>query len=173
MSNLFRRNKFLVGSESLLVWRKTLWKRIWQRDCGFRPHGECLYGWWADARPSPIPCCLQASSRRVSAVAYGPWWRAASGPLCCTQKRTLGVIRWRRRRLNWVHNTCDGRCAVAKFSKSRVWNKVPEVSTRIFWDTQIPCQNISLICAAVSMEYLVDGISACDRQTDRQTQGHS
>ena len=31
----------------------------------------------------------------------------------------------------------DSRCAVAKFSKSRVWNKVPERSTIIFGDALI------------------------------------
>jgi len=31
---------------------------------------------------------------------------------------------------------CDDRRAVAKFSKFRVWDKVPEESTFIFGDTQ-------------------------------------
>ena len=35
------------------------------------------------------------------------------------------------RRLNYVHNTCDDRRAVAKIFKSWVWDKLPEGSTII------------------------------------------
>ena len=66
----------------------------------------------------------------------------------------------------------DDRYAVAKFSKSRVWNKVPERSTLISEDTRISLQHSVGQVESSHTKNQADSSSSFDRTTtcDRQTQ---
>ena len=68
-------------------------------------------------------------------------------------------------------NCCDGWRAVAKFSKSGVWNKVPEGSSLIFGDTSIPFRHSVGAERSLYTRNQLDAFRTrtCDGQTDGHT----
>ena len=125
-------------------------------------------------------CCLWQQSRMLlrqsqTLLRHCCWcgWGITHIMFCCTQTWTLSVINWRPTSVNslshsastGVDNICDGRRAEAKFSKSRVGDKVPDGNTLIFGDTRIPCRGKPLWQSEHYPFSHFDTILVCDRWT--------
>jgi len=86
--------------------------------------------------------CFMALVVHVSAVAVGPARRCMRAEIHQLLSKSAKKCAQTDRAVTFSCSVaCYDRLVVAKFSKSRIWDRVPEDSTFYFWDTQISLQH--------------------------------